>query len=162
MMSPLYPAPFKRRPRLPRPMLLEPRPSTQSPSTPKPPPPPSPSRSQEPHAAPRPALGVSLNPSRSSSGLTVELFSVALWQKDYDYHQQQGLRADRSLEVKSTEQLVQYMMQERGWEEAAAREAISIYPARVLAKLHRKTLNGMPTVGQLRIVSDEEWEEKSR
>lgn len=98
---------------------------------------------------------------RSSSHLTFELFSVGLWQKAYGWHQQHGLRADHSLEGKSTEQLVRYMMEERGFKEGAAKVAVSTYPARVLAKLHRETPNGMPTVGQLRAVSDEEWEEKS-
>lgn len=62
----------------------------------------------------------------------------------------------------STELLVRYMVQERGFEEEAARVVVSIYPARVLAKLHREKPSGMPTVGQLRAASDEEWEEKSR
>lgn len=98
----------------------------------------------------------------SSSNLTFGSFSEGLWQKAYGWHQQHGLRADNSLEGRSTEQLVQYMMEERGFKKAAARLAVSVYPARVLAKLHRQAPNGMPTVGQLRAASDEEWEEKSR
>lgn len=71
------------------------------------------------------------------------------------------MRADNSLEGQSTEQLVRYMMQERGFEEQAARVAVSIFPARVLAQLRKEKPSGMPTVGQLRAASDEEWEEKS-
>lgn len=98
----------------------------------------------------------------SSSKLTFGSFSEGLWQKAYDWHQQHGLRSDNSLEGRSTEQLVRYMMEERGFKNTAARLAVSVYPARVLAKLHRQAPNGMPTVGQLRAASDEEWEEKSR
>lgn len=69
--------------------------------------------------------------------LTFLMFSVGLWQKAYYWHQEHGLHADHSLEGKSTELLVRYMVQERDFEEEAARGAVSIYPARVLAKLHR-------------------------
>lgn len=99
---------------------------------------------------------------RFQSCSNIFVVSVGLWQKAYDWHQQHGLHADHSVEGKSTELLVRYMMQERGFEEEAARVAVSIYPAHVLAKLHREKPSGMPTVGPLRAASDEEWEEKSR
>jgi hypothetical protein len=95
----------------------------------------------------------------SSSGAYVS-FILDLCKQVYEHHQLHCPPADPSLEAKSPEELVRYIMEDRGFEEAAARLWVAMCPPQELSKVHKKYPSGLPTIGQIRALSEQELDEE--
>lgn len=75
-----------------------------------------------------------------------------------EYHERNPRHDDPSLEGKSPEELVRYMVESRGFGEAAARSLVATYPPRLLSTLYKELPEGIPSIGQRRALADEEWD----
>lgn len=84
--------------------------------------------------------------------------STDLSKKVYGYHQLDRSLSDLSLEEKSPEGLVRYIMEDRGFEERGVRSLIALYPRQVLSKVYREFLKGLQTIGQRRALAGEGWD----